>query len=635
MEQDKKKLGLLIAVILVFLFLIIATHWLLYTQLMPQSNFVLILVTRISGILERITVFRLFYIILLFSTAFLFPSFKLGKKMSDQDKVVWSILALFTSAMVIVGLIPFYIYNLVFYPLILFFNIICVTRMAAALRKRPKDEEFFKGISNLESEDNFFFELDSEAGPARIHKAEESIFIDGGPGSGKSHFLIKFFIAQCIRRNYACFCYDYEGDPTKKDNPILSTIAYSEYMGLSKDEQRNYHFAFINFTDPTRTARVNVLSRKYYTDNNAELFIKAMATTLMKNLEPSWKEKTDFWAGNAINYVSSVMYKLYKSHSNEGYNTIPHAISICLSNSDTVFRWLESDKEIAKTMSSMITAWKLGAQQQTAGAVSSAQLPLALLYNKNIYWVLSKDEFSLDITNREKPTFLCVGNSPELKDAISPAISTIISVLMNLMNNPGKAKAAFIVDELPTIVINGLDRFMSTVRKHFVSCIVAIQDYSQLVRDYGERSASVIKTTCGTSFQGKTGNDKTAEEASKSLGEIKRVSVSYSDQSSGSHSVSESMQRERVLQAREIKGQPSGHFFGIISNGQPPFFFTKFKPFHQANPAPTRQIPRFSLVYNTGNEEMDLRIHDKLVAANFQRIEDEVATLLAPFEATN
>lgn len=178
------------------------------------------------------------------------------------------------------------------------------------------------------------------------------------------------------------------------------------------------------------------------------------------------ERKTDFWANNAINYVYSIAYKCFKERE-LGICTLPHVIALALSDSNLVFHWLSEDPEIALNMSSMLTAWKLGAQQQTAGAVSSAQTPLVLLNNKYIFWVLSplpEEEFSLDITNKEHPTLLCVGNAPTIKEAVSPAISCIGSVLMSQMNNPGKATSVFMVDEFPTILLQGIDTFIGTAR---------------------------------------------------------------------------------------------------------------------------------------------------------------------------
>ena len=375
-------------------------------------------------------------------------------------------------------------------------------------------------------------------------------------------------------------------------------------------------FAYINFVDMSRTVRVNVLSPKYMSKGNESLFIRNIIITLMKNLEASWKEKTDFWANNAINYVYSIAYKCFKERE-LGICTLPHVIALALSDSNLVFHWLSEDPEIALNMSSMLTAWKLGAQQQTAGAVSSAQTPLVLLNNKYIFWVLSplpEEEFSLDITNKEHPTLLCVGNAPTIKEAVSPAISCIGSVLMSQMNNPGKATSVFMVDEFPTILLQGIDTFIGTARKHNVATILAVQDFNQAVRDYGEKSANILKASCGTQAYGMTGNEKTAKDIENLLGEKKEAQESYSHQTSGSGSVTESLQKEKVLKARDIAGQAAGHFIGKIAGGKPPFFNVQMDMCRFEE----KEIPRFSLPVRLGNgkEEMELEILEEIIQQN-------------------
>lgn len=647
-EHDKNNLIPAMMIILILLVIIIAADYLIFNGFLTpqeenpsQDDFILgSLSTTVYHLFYKLSsqmiLVRVLYMTLLVSVVYLNPSFKLGKNMEQKDKVLYAILASIFSMLVIIGYTRFDFYNIILYPIIFFINILLVAKAIAMLRKNFTDDDFFKKVSCEESANDFYFNfMTPKKGLMRVHVPEENIFIDGGPGSGKSHFVIKHVIFQAALRQYAAFVYDYEGDPHKEGNPILSQIAYSSIITAKnlhlKPEEYKLKFAFINFTDMTRTVRVNVLSERYFNENNAKLYINNLATTLMKNLEPSWKEKTDFWAGNAINFVSSIMYLLYKNHRHQGYNTIAHTISVCLCDSDAVFNWMSEDEEIAKTMSAMLTAWKLGASQQTAGAVSSAQLPITLLYNKYIYWVLSKDEFSLDISNKKEPYMLCVGNSPELKDAISPAISVIITTVMGQMNNPGKQKSIFCIDELPTIVIYGLDRFISTARKHYVATVLAIQDFMQLVRDYGDKSANTIRTACGTLFQGKTGNNKTAEEIIKMLGEIKRTAVSYSEQSSGGMSTSESQQREKIIQEREIIGQESGHFFVKVSNGKPPFAFTDIDGFHKEKRYANHQLPAFSLSIDCGDKEKNEEIMENIVRANFQKIEDDISKLLEPY----
>lgn len=632
MEQENKNLMGPILIIISGISVLLTFHWLAYNGFYEPSGriFLNLTIKLLNPEFKLIYVHILFYV-MMWSLFLLYPSLKIGKKLKKEHKKIYIGLSLLLFSLSLIGYTDFFFWDIIMYPTIMVLNVPITVRAAASLRKKLVEETFFGGASCLPAENNFFFEFNTKEGLLRVHKPEENIFIDGGPGSGKSHYLIKHMLHQAAKREYAGVVYDYEGDPSKPGSPILTGIVFDSMMHFaSLNKEYFLKFAFINFTDMTKTVRVNILSKRYYTEENAQLFIDNVATCLMKNLEPAWKEKTDFWANNAINYVSSVMYILYKNYSHLGYNTLPHAISICLSDSDTVFRFLESDSEVAKTMSPMISAWHLGASQQTAGAVSSAQLPLKLLYKKEIFWVLGKDEFNLDITNKDNPSLLCIGNCPELKATISPAISSIFTVIQSQMNLPGKQKSIFCVDELPTVNLFGLDSFIATARKNHICTVLAVQDNMQLARDYGDKSASTVRSSCGTRFQGKTGNHKTCEEVVKMLGEIYKSKISYSEQSSGAHSTSESLQREKILQERDIASQDSGHFFGIISNGKPPFIFTDFEPFH-LTPVKNIPIPQFACDTKTGDPEMDRKILYAQVKENFFRIERETADLLADF----
>ncbi len=272
-------------------------------------------------------------------------------------------------------------------------------------------------------------------------------------------------------------------------------------------------------------------------------------------------------------------------------------------------------------MSSILTAWQMGAQQQTAGVVSSAQTPLALLNNKYIFWVLSptpEEEFSLDITNPEHPTLLCIGNSPSNKEAVSPPISCIASVIMSQMNNPGKVKSVFMVDEFPTIILQGIDTFIGTARKHYVATILAVQDFNQAIRDYGEKSANILKSSCGTQAYGMTGNDKTAKDIENLLGERKAVQESIShNQDSGSGSITESLQREKVIRARDVAGQSIGHFTGKTAGGKPPFFSAQFSQSEYVS----QEIPPFSKpVKIEGKPELEKEILEEIVQQNYYKV---------------
>lgn len=625
-DQDKKQLSALIF-LLIFLFgTIVIIDWLTFSRMIESELFKKIL----FKINKNIYMFRSIYVLAIWGSCYFMPGSKMRKSLTDNWRIFSVSFAILFSGLIIIGPRGNHIYNEVFFPVVFLFHIpLTALAVLSIVSNNLKDEKFFTGVSNKKSD--FYFEFPTEFGLMTIHSPQQNIWIDGGPGSGKSGTFIYSIITQSAMRGYAGWIYDWEGDPTQEGSPILGKVAYGAVMKAKQcNPKLKLEFAFINFTDMMRTVRVNVLSDRYFSTNNASLFIRDIAITLMKNLEPAWKEKTDFWANNAINYVYSVAYKCYKDRD-KGINTLPHVISICLSDCDAVFSWIKEDQEISKNMASMISAWELGAQQQTAGAVSSAQLPLALLNNKYIYWVLSPrydEEFNLDITNKEKPVLLCVGNAPSIKEAISPAISCIASVVMKQMNKPGKTKAIFCNDEFPTANFHAIDIFSSTARKHFVSTIFAVQTYQQAVRDYGKDSAMILRDNCGSQFNGMTGSSETAEAVEKLLGEIKEVSYSFTDQASGEGSQSESLQKEKVLKARDIAGQPTGHFFGKIANGTPPFLYAQFEFF----PGYKEDIPCFSKIVNTGDETKDYEIMESIIEKNYQRIEMETETILAQFK---
>lgn len=621
--DNKKNIIAVIGVLLTILVLIIIADWYIVCGFrISNLKFVEILLKFHT----KIILIRFFFVAVYGLSIWMMPTRIRIKE--ETTKYIALLSAIIFGIFIIIGTIGISAYDIIVYPIIFIaYLVLAVIGISAFKNKVFSDDSIF-GISQEESD--FYFEFNSDQGLLRVHKPQQNMWIEGGPGSGKSDTYIKSIIEQCAKRNYAGFIYDWEGDPTKEKSPILTKVAHGCIEHYKKSGHCKLNFAFINFTDMKRTVRVNVLSEKYVPKGNESLFIRNIASTLLKNLEKSWKEKTDFWANNAINYVYSVAYKCYKERD-KNINTLPHVIAICLNNSDAVFRWLAEDDEIALNMSSMINAFRLQATQQTAGAVSSAQTPLVNLNNKNIFWVLSgnnQEEFDLDITNKDYPTLLCVGNSPDLKESVSPAISCIGSVLMAQMNQPSKCKSVFLVDELPTINLQNLEIFSSTARKHYVATIPALQDFAQAERDLGKDSSRILKSNCGSQFFGMTGNLLVAKDVQDMLGDIDKVSDSYTKQDTGGGSETESLKKEKVIYARDIMGQKTGHFVGKIANGNPPYFNAQF----DLAEGYSKEIPPFSLIVSTGDDLKDNEVMDKIVAANYQKILSEAAELLKPYQ---
>lgn len=154
-------------------------------------------------------------------------------------------------------------YNLFVFPLVFVgFTILVIQTVGFFLKRHVVSEKSIFGISHETSD--FYFCFETIAGSLIVHKPQQNIYIDGGPGSGKSESWIKGIIYQCAERNYAGFVYDWEGDPTKLGSPILSRVAYGSIEYFKSQKKPTPKFAFINFVDMSRTVRVNVLSENMF-----------------------------------------------------------------------------------------------------------------------------------------------------------------------------------------------------------------------------------------------------------------------------------------------------------------------------------------------------------------------------------
>ena len=215
-------------------------------------------------------------------------------------------------------------------------------------------------------------------------------------------------------------------------------------------------------------------------------------------------------------------------------------------------------------LSPFIDAWQGGAQDQLQGQIASAKIPLSRMISPQLYWVMTGDDFSLDINNPKEPKILCVGNNPYRQNIYSAALGLYNSRIVKLINKKGQLKSSVIIDELPTIYFRGLDNLIATARINKVAVCLGFQDYSQLIRDYGDKGAKVIQNTVGNIFSGQV-VDETAKSLSERFGKVlqKRpiVTISRNDKST-----SISTQLDSLIPASKISTLTQGMFVGSVSD---------------------------------------------------------------------
>lgn len=588
MDHEKKGLGLAILLLLILTLFILTTDWMLYHSLLPTEGDILwAIINAISKLYDRLLLIRGSYAGMLIAFAAFYSYSK--ETASNRRKVVLSVLTCLVLILFFIGYTSNYVYSYFAYPVISLAMTVLIPMTLKAFRiSAVKSDDSLFGLGRKKG-DEFEVSIGTDQGPLYIHNPRQGIQVTGGAGSGKSASVIIPLIVQFIQKGYAGFLYDFEGNPMEKGSPLLGTIAYTALKQLPPPKLNGpapVQFAFINFNDMSKTHRCNPIAPRYINSYN---FINELADMLMKNLNPEWRTKADFWAENAISFLSCIIFFQYKNHPDKC--TLAHVVAIMLSDWKEILEMLVTDPEIAPRMQPLYTAYVEDAGNQVAGVVSSTQLPLSKLFNPEVFWVLSKDDISLDITNEKHPTVLCVGNDPETYQVLSAPISVITGVVMNQMNQMNKRKSFFMCDELPTVYINRLDHLPATGRKKGICTVLAFQDESQLERDYGKDNAQVIQGNLGNIFCGMTNNLKTAENFVKMLGETKKHDQSFSNNSeTASVQVTDSLKKEKVLEARDIMSQPTGQFTGKIAGSDKQFFRAQLDYFQ----FPPDTIPHFA-----------------------------------------
>lgn len=209
-------------------------------------------------------------------------------------------------------------------------------------------------------------------------------------------------------------------------------------------------------------------------------------------------------------------------------------------------------------------AWLGGAQEQLQGQIASAKIPLSRMISPQLYWVMSGDDFSLDINNPKEPKVLCVGNNPDRQNIYSAALGLYNARIVKLVNQKGRLKSSIIVDEVPTIYFRGLDILIATARSNKVAVCLGAQDFSQLVRDYGDKEAKVIQNTIGNIFSGQVVGE-TAKTLSERFGKVlqRRQSINMTKEDT---STNISTQLDSLIPASKISNLSQGTFVGSVSD---------------------------------------------------------------------
>ena len=646
-EDDLRALGKIMDFMrgISVLFLLINCYWFCYSAF-ETWHFTLAIIDKILLNFQRTT--GLFSSILwtkLFCVVFLGLSC-LGTKGVKEEKITW---AMIYSALAVgfvlfilnwwllvlpisaVGAASLYIFSLSL-------GYICLL-MAGVWMSRLLKNNLMDDVFNMENESfmqetrlmqneysvnlptRFYYKKKWNKGWINIVNPFRASMVLGTPGSGKSYAIVNNYIKQQIEKGFAMYIYDYKF-------PDLSEIAYNHLRHHLDAYKVKPQFFVINFDDPRKSHRCNPINPSFMTDISDAY---ESAYTIMLNLNRSWIQKQgDFFVESPIILLAAIIWFL-KIYENGKYCTFPHAIEFLNRPYAQIFPILTAYDEVANYLSPVMDAWEGGAQDQLQGQIASAKIPLSRMISPALYWVMTGDDFSLDINNPREPKILVVGNNPDRQNIYSAALGLYNSRIVKLINKKKQLKSSVIIDELPTIYFRGLDNLIATARSNKVAVCLGFQDFSQLTRDYGDKESKVIQNTVGNVFSGQVVGE-TAKTLSERFGKVlqqrQSMTINRNDKST-----SISTQLDSLIPASKISNLTQGMFVGAVSDNfderiEQKIFHAEIVVDSAKVSAEMKAYQPIPIIAEFINEDGSDNLKET-IEANYKRVKQEVLTLVA------
>ena len=626
------------------LFVVINIYWFCYQQMVNWGinigvvDKILVNFDRTAGLFHNILWTKLFTIVFLALSC-------LGTKGVKEEKITWNKIIVFLSAGFVLFFFNWWLLDLPlpleanagFYMLTMsvgyIFLLMGGTWMSRLLKNNMMDDVFNVENESFQQETRlmeneysvnlptrFYYRKKWNNGWINVVNPFRASIVLGTPGSGKSYAVVNQYIKQQIEKGYSLYCYDFK-------YPDLSTIAYNHLLNNQGGYKKVPTFYVINFDDPSRSHRCNPLNPSFMNDI-ADAYESAY--TIMLNLNRTWVQKQgDFFVESSIILFAAIIWYL-RIYKDGKYCTFPHAIEFLNKRYEDIFPILTSYPELENYLSPFMDAWLGGAMEQLQGQISSARIPLSRMISPQLYWVMSGDEFSLDINNPEEPKVLCVGNNPDRQNIYGAALGLYNSRIVKLINKKGQLKSSVVIDELPTIYFKGLDNLIATARSNKVAVLLGFQDFSQLKRDYGDKEAAVVMNTVGNIFSGQVVGD-TAKNLSERFGKVlqKRQSMTINR---NDKSTSISTQLDSLIPASKIANLTQGMFVGAIADNfderiEQKIFHAEIVVDNERAKRETAKYQQIPVIANFVDEDGVDRMKD-MIKENYDRIKEETRQIV-------
>lgn len=423
----------------------------------------------------------------------------------------------------IVGYLVLYIGGGIIEMLISLIIITFFSLIACSFKDAKKDE--------IKNKDNPFRAtiLDENRKKIIIENVNRGISIFASSGGGKSVGPIYWLGKHFAKNKFCGIINDY------KDYELTETL-----FPLFNAEQIN--FKVFAPHDVERSVRINPIAPRYIeTETDLSTIIDALLVNLFSGNEE------DFFQKSGKSLLKAVIWVL-KEKFPQNCN-LPYAISLILNFEEqhetrmvANIEVKEPYKKLADLINSSKRASMLGSQflggfgneRQVSSVISSIADALTMLCTPELFYLLSADEFSLDLNADDNRTVLSLVNNPKQQSVISPINAMITECCFTQMSTRGRKPSFVMLDEAPTLKLANLGKKVSTLRSYNCSFIYCMQDMVQGQVQWNGKDFYIkeILANLSVQFFGKVNDSKTAKYYEDFFEMVEKDQISVSKGSS-------------------------------------------------------------------------------------------------------
>ncbi len=332
-----------------------------------------------------------------------------------------------------------------------------------------------------------------------VKDSYQNCLIIGGTGTGKSSIVL---IPSLYKMKGSYIVHDPSGELFQKSAGYL--------------KQKGYEVKVLNFAHPEISANYNPLARAR---NSSD--IQKIASLLVEN-SMGGNKKEPFWNNLSVSLIT-MLIQILKTQGVEFQNLYNVR---CLLNSmggnheavDTFFSDSADEKLFCEYKSFLAYDDKV-----TNGVIANCKAALQIFNDENVAKVTSTDNINFE-DFRNKPTVLYIQNSVADQKYYSIITSIffeqLFSYTLSRFPKETEQNIFFLIDECSSLHLPTLPLATANVRKHRAGILLIIQDYFQLVNNYGKYESDAIRANCFAKMYFTGQSLETAKELEQLLGKF-------------------------------------------------------------------------------------------------------------------